>query len=446
MDGFPGKPPLPQGPGFVITLMETSILAPKNLSAADAGKPTLLVVDDEEGPRQSLKVIFKDDYNVILVNGGHAAIAEAQSGKVDVAVLDIRMADMSGIEVLERLKFIDPTIEVVMMTAFAETETIRQALQLRACDYITKPFDVSTMRKAVATALDRRSLQNEVVNNSSKLESLQKELEQQRVEDELVRTRGEIYASIIHDINNPLTVISGLIQNINFKIGDRSQIEGETLEQIKDRLKRITQQVTNCIEISRRYLSFLRQRPNESARAWVNQMLSDARELLRVHPATKSNELFIQPLAKDAAALANGTDLIQIVLNLALNALQCSAEPHRVEIRCQVSEEPLIPEKLEDDKENRFVNREGFNNSAPLVAITVSDNGPGMPPEVLAKIFQPYFTTKSKSNGTGLGLCIVHRLLKESHGGLHVHTSPGKGTSFTVYLPARFGVPEQVQK
>jgi two-component system sensor histidine kinase/response regulator len=409
---------------------------------AETHKPTLLVVDDEEGPRQSLKVIFQGEYNVILANGGHAAIAEAQATQVDVAVLDIRMADMSGIEVLERLKFIDPAIEVVMMTAFAEAETIRQALQLRACDYITKPFDVSTMRKAVATALERRSFQNEVLNNSSKLESLQKELEQQRVEDELVRTRGEIYASIIHDINNPLTIISGLIQNINLKIGDEAKVEGETLEQVKDRLKRITQQVTNCIEISRRYLSFLRQRPNESARAWVNQMLADARELLRVHTATKSNELFIQPLPKDVAALANGTDLIQIVLNLAINALQCSPDPHRVEIRCLVREEPLGPEKLQDGPEDRFVNREGFNNSTPLVAITVSDNGPGMAPGVLAKIFQPYFTTKSKTDGTGLGLCIVHRLLKESRGGLHVHTSVGKGTSFTVYLPARFGAPE----
>jgi signal transduction histidine kinase len=426
---------------------DNSLEKPAEVHGTVAGpvsdKPTLLVVDDEEGPRQSLKVIFQDSYNVILATGGHEAIAHAQAGKVDVAVLDIRMAEMTGIEVLERLKFIDPTIEVVMMTAFAETETIRQALQLRACDYITKPFDVGTMRKAVATALERRSLNNEVLNNSSKLESLQKELEEQRLEDELVRTRGEIYASIIHDINNPLTIISGLIQNINLKIGDEKKVEGENLAQVKERLKRITQQVTNCIEISRRYLSFLRQRPNETARAWVNPMLLDAKELLRVHPAARGHELAIEPMAKDVAALANGTDLIQIVLNLALNALQCSPDPHRVEIRGHVELEALPLEDFPDGPEDRLINREGFSNSAPLVALTVSDNGPGMTPEILAKIFQPYFTTKSKTNGTGLGLCIVQRLLKESKGALHIHSTAGNGTRFTIYLPARLGSPEQ---
>jgi signal transduction histidine kinase len=117
--------------------------------------------------------------------------------------------------------------------------------------------------------------------------------------------------------------------------------------------------------------------------------------------------------------------------------MQCSHSPHKVEIRCEVKQEPVKVDLLQDGPENRLINREGFANAAPLVAISVQDNGPGMPPEVLGKIFQPYFTTKGKSNGTGLGLCIVHRLLKESRGGLHVHTSPGQGTTFTVYLQAR---------
>ena len=124
-------------------------------------KPTMLVVDDEEGPRLSLKVLFKDDFNILLADDGPSGIALAQQHPVDVAVLDIRMAGMTGLEVLERLKFVDPGIEVVMMTAFETPETLRQALRLRACDYVNKPFDVNTMRKAVATALQRRSLASE---------------------------------------------------------------------------------------------------------------------------------------------------------------------------------------------------------------------------------------------------------------------------------------------
>ena len=136
--------------------------APETLPTEVAGvarnKPTMLVVDDEDGPRQSLKVLFKDDFNVLLADDGPTGIKFAQEHPIDVAVLDIRMAGMSGLEVLERLKFVDPGIEVVMMTAFETPETLHQALRLRACDYVNKPFDVNTMRKAVGMALDRRSL------------------------------------------------------------------------------------------------------------------------------------------------------------------------------------------------------------------------------------------------------------------------------------------------
>lgn len=411
-----------------------------------ARKPSLLVVDDEEGPRQSLRVIFKDDFNVLLADDGPAAIALAQAHPIDVAVLDIRMAGMSGIELLERLKFVDPSIEVVMMTAFETTDTIRQALRLRACDYLNKPFDIATMRAAVATAMERRSLGSEVRNNTEKLQALQSELQQQRLEEEIVRTRGEIYASIIHDINGPLTIISGLLQIINQRIGDESQVEGEDLELVKDRLKRITRQVTNCIEISRRYLSFLRQHPNDSARVWANQILADLGDLLRAHPSARNNQLSIQPLPEDVTLAINGTDLIQILLNLTLNAFQCVSQSHRVEIRGQLLQVPLELGLFQDGPEDRFINRDGFNNTAPLLALSVQDNGPGIPPEILPRIFEPYFTTQPRTNGTGLGLCIVQRLLKQARGALHVHTRVGQGTVFTIYLPARAASADQTFK
>jgi signal transduction histidine kinase len=76
-----------------------------------------------------------------------------------------------------------------------------------------------------------------------------------------------------------------------------------------------------------------------------------------------------------------------------------------------------------------------MNNTAPLVKLWVRDNGPGISAEVLPKIFQPYFTTKGPRQGTGLGLNIVQRLIKEGDGALHVHTQVNEGTTFTIYLP-----------
>jgi signal transduction histidine kinase len=398
-------------------------------------KPRLLIVDDEDGVRQSMRLIFKDDFEVILAADGPSAIEISQKEAVDVAVLDIRMANMTGIEVLERLKIVDPTIEVVMMTAYETSESLRQALRLRACDYINKPFELATMRTAVAAALQRRTLSSEIKTNTEKLQELQGELQQQKMEGEMVRTRGEIYASIIHDINGPLTIISGLLQFINQKIGDESQVRGEDLEMVKDRLKRITRQVTNCIEISRRYLALLRQPHQENVCVWVNQVLSDLAELARAHPSARNNQLLIQPLPEDVSLAIHGTDLLQLLLNLTLNALQSSPNAHRVEVSGQVLKNPLELKHFQDGPEDQFLNRESFQNSAPLLALSVQDNGPGIPPENLRRIFEPYFTTKGKRNGTGLGLCIVQRMVKLAQGAIHVHTKAGQGTVFTVYLP-----------
>jgi len=422
---------------MLATLSSESVVEPLEQPVTSPHKGTLLIVDDEEGPRQSLRVIFKDDYDLLLACNGSEAVDLTQKHNVDVVVLDIRMAGMSGIEVLERLKFVDPNIEVVIMTAFETADSMKQALRLRASDYINKPFDISTMRAAVAKAMERRSLANEVASNLQRLRQLQADLQQTKLAEELVRTRGEIYASIIHDINGPLTVISGQIQMINQRIGEEAEIDGEDLEVIKDRLKRITRQVTTCIEISRRYLSFLRQNPTETVRVWVNQILGDLGELLRSHPSAKTHHLIIHPLAEDVTALINGTDLIQILLNLTLNALQCTAQPHRVEISGQLLDRPLDLAQFQDGPEDRCINCDGFKNAPPLLSLAVQDNGAGISPEILPRIFEPYFTTQPRPRGTGLGLCIVQRLLKEAHGALHVHSKLGQGSVFTIYLPAR---------
>src|SRR5437660_886005 len=252
-----------------------TIPVPADVIVAPRRKGTLLIVDDEDGPRQSLRIIFKDDYEILMASDGATAIELAQTNKIDVAVLDIRMAGMSGIEVLERLKYVDPGIEVVMMTAFETTDTMRQALRLRACDYINKPFDIGTMRAAVSSAMQRRTLESEIHNNAEKLQQLLAELQNQKVEEQMSQARGDIYASIIHDINGPLTVISGFVQLMNQRIGNSTRLDLEDLEFIKERLTTITRQVTNCIQISRRYLSFLRRQNDEAPKVGVNELLTD---------------------------------------------------------------------------------------------------------------------------------------------------------------------------
>ncbi len=397
---------------------------------------TLLVVDDEEGPRMSLRVIFKDNYDLLMAEDGPTAIELAQKHDIDVAILDIRMAGMSGIEVLERLRFVRPEIEAIMITAFETTDTIRQALRLRACDYINKPFDIATIRAAVTAAMQRRMLESEIHTSAEKVHELLGELKNQKVEEQIAKTRGDIYASIIHDINGPLTVVSGFVQLLNKKLNRSSQLAVEDLTFIKERMQIIERQVGNCIEISRRYLGFLRQQGGDASPTGVHQLLNDLAQLVRVHPSVQENEYKVALPADDLAVKINGTDVIQILLNLSVNAFQCSSQPHRVEVGAEILRVPLDLTNFKDGPADRFLNVESMDNAAPLVKFWVRDNGPGIPAEVLPKIFQPYFTTKGPRQGTGLGLNIVQRLIKEGHGALQCHTEAGVGTTFTVYLPA----------
>jgi signal transduction histidine kinase len=107
-----------------------------------------------------------------------------------------------------------------------------------------------------------------------------------------------------------------------------------------------------------------------------------------------------------------------------------------VEVEGRVLEQPLDLAAFKDGPQERLLNVENFDNTPPLLVLSVRDTGPGIPPEILPKIFQPYFSTKGARQGTGLGLNIVQRLIREARGAFHVHTLIGQGTTFTVFLPA----------
>ena len=398
---------------------------------------TLMIVDDEESPRQTLEILFQKDYNILQADCGQMAIELVHRQRVDAAIVDIRMPNMTGIEALSQLKRIDPAIEVIILTAYETIESAREALRLGACDYLTKPFDIGTIRQAVATAMERRQRSERMQSYHQRMTQLQEEIQNQSLREEMARTRGEIYASIIHDINGPLTGIFGLVEMINQTVRATPALEGAALESVKERLYRVTLQINNCVNVSRRYLSFLKNSSDSNATARVNQAFKDLGELLKSRPNAQSNELVIHPPPCEIQAQINGIDLLQILLNLTNNALQCSPDPHRVDIRASNLTDPLNLSVLTDGLSDRLVNRDGFLNAPPLVALTVQDTGPGIPPEAIGRVFNPYFSTKPDGQGTGLGLSIVRRLVEQAKGAVHVHSIQGKGTAVTVYLRAK---------
>jgi DNA-binding NtrC family response regulator len=142
------------------------------LDAADATRtirPTILVVDDDPGLRDSFRLILEDEYEVLDVPDGAQALDIVRSCQVDLVLLDIRLPGMDGLEVLERIKALDEQLDVILITAVKTVRTAVSAMKLGALDYLTKPFDEEEVLAVIRRALEKRALEREVVFLRSEL-------------------------------------------------------------------------------------------------------------------------------------------------------------------------------------------------------------------------------------------------------------------------------------
>jgi len=133
-------------------------------------RDTILVVDDENGVRQSFNMVLKDDYHVLLAGTGQEAMDIFRENSVDLILLDILLPDISGLELLGKLVETDPNTEIIMVTAVNEIQTAVQAIKLGAYEYIIKPFVVDEVLTVIQRALEKRSLVKEVTYLRNELE------------------------------------------------------------------------------------------------------------------------------------------------------------------------------------------------------------------------------------------------------------------------------------
>jgi putative two-component system response regulator len=160
----------------------------------------VLVVDDEIGVRESMRMLLKGTYEVALASCGREAIARFAEIKPDLVLLDLRMPDISGIEVLQSIKTMDPYVEVILVTAYATVDTARKALRLGAFDYLTKPFNPTELTTIVRRGIEHRE---DTLRRSAKLEaieqdyaSLRREIEQAKYQM-ATHVRDTIYALLM---------------------------------------------------------------------------------------------------------------------------------------------------------------------------------------------------------------------------------------------------------
>src|ERR1051325_1907462 len=273
----------------------------------------LMIVDDDEGVRSTLWLLFRDLYQVLLAEDAKKAIEIASGREIDVVICDIRMPKISGIQLLGKIKEIDPGTEVIMLTAYETLETAREALRLGACDYLSKPHSIEGMREAVTRAMARRAVTQEIRNYDRKLRELQREIHDRQLREELARTHSEIYASILHDINGPMTVVRGLIDKMRHDLIGAQRLDMNAIAGLRQSVNGIDHQILHCLDVSRRYLGFLEGRTQADAPVPVNQVLADLKELVEMHPNARKNQLQIHPLPQNATPEIHPTDLLAIL-------------------------------------------------------------------------------------------------------------------------------------
>ena len=149
-------------------------------------RTSILVVDDERGPREALRLIFERTYDVTVVDSGERAVEVLRRERIDLVTLDLKMPGMSGVETLAAIREIDPEVDVVVVTGFGSYDTAIEAMRLHAFDFLTKPFDVGRVLSTVARAVERRK--------SRSRHSPQEEIDQ--LIDQLLRELDELEIQI----------------------------------------------------------------------------------------------------------------------------------------------------------------------------------------------------------------------------------------------------------
>jgi len=348
---------------------------------------SVLVVDDEQVIREMLcEAIEEKSRSVTSVWSARDAIIALNEQHFQVVVTDIMMPEMDGFELIKYVRNDFPASVVVAITGYGTIEDAVRAIKEGTFDYVTKPFTLDQVRLVIDKAVRHYHLQQEN-------ERLQKRL--RRSED--LAFVGRLAAQVAHELNNPL---DGALRFVNLTL---RQIEpdntvAEYQKEVRSGLLRMANIVQSLLEYSRN--SAAMDAPED-----IHAMLHTSVEHCVVPRGIKVQ----YDLAAEAVIVAAG-ELSQVFINLIKNACDAMDGKGVLSIRT----------RLDDSN----------------IQIEIEDSGPGIPAEILDRIFFPFFTTKSAGKGTGLGLAVSSDIVQRCGGTISVRSEMSRGTTFTVQFPA----------
>jgi len=231
---------------------------------------------------------------------------------------------------------------------------------------------------------------------------------------EHLASMGELAAGVAHEIRNPLAGIAGAIEIITRDF-PRDHPDREVMEDLRQEVRRI-EKVLNDM------LAYARPKPPQFGRAELKETFARTLHLARQQTGLRHVEFSVQVPPDLPAFRMDSEQLHQVLLNLVLNGVQAIENEGKITMAARVA-------------------ATGGPGQADVVEISVSDTGVGIPPESLERIFRPFYTTKR--GGTGLGLSLCRRIIRQHGGTLAVESKVGKGSRFIIRLPMREAVVEE---
>lgn len=375
--------------------------------------PTVLVIDDERGPRESLRILLKPDYRVFCADSVDAGVALLQEHHPDTVVMDIRMPGKSGIEGLKAIRDLDGLVSVIMFTGFGALETAQEAIRLGANDYVKKPFDAFELRNIIHRHVQRTRRErgrNEAEAQLLRMNQILKEELERRTH---LITLGQKSAELVHDLRSPLTVILGYVDLLSAQLKTQGSATSPDQKETAGYLETIEQSVLHCRDLAEMWLDISRGRLRRSSLD-LGQLLQSVIRDCGSRAAPPRVEVETDSNTPEVVADVDAMQLGRAIQNLIMNALD-ALPPGEGKVRVWCA------------------------SRGESVEIGVEDNGCGMSEALIRQTTEPFFTTKKDSGGTGLGLFIV-RQVAEAHGGVcQIDSQPGKGTRITLTIPSRHG-------
>ena len=398
----------------------------------------ILVIDDEEIIRKRLKSLLElDGYETFTAGDGQEGLKVFRKENPEIALVDIKMPGMDGIEVLRKIKEERGKTEVIIITGHGGVETAIQAMKDGAFGYVQKPIEYDELEIEIRKAMEKQEMQRkldeyvhdleaanrQLTRYANEMEKLAEERAEQLVHAERMATLGIMAAGIAHEINNPTMFISANLRSFEKNwpaIKEsldyaRQKIGDDEADFVLEDMPKVSAGIKKGIERTKKIIDSLRiyshQEKGERKLVNVEECIDQSLEIC--HNRIKHNVTIERPQPNPSLqAKCDPQRIEQVIVNLLVNATD-AIEEHKGKGVIEITTE----------------------KGADSIRIKLADNGPGIPEGKVNDLFKPFYTTKEVDKGTGLGLAICQNIAEDHGGSLTVKNRPQGGAEFTLALP-----------